>query len=151
MNSLTSCTDLGWSVSNNSEKGVCDLLQRVLKASEPQLNRPERRLYQRHPFPCLLTLTPIADKEIKVVDEPLVVVGKRLALRSLEFYHCGALPYRRVIISFDEIPWDVHLVLLVSWCRFLRPGWYDSGGRFTHVVTPARQTLTNADDWNCES
>ena len=27
-----------------------------------------------------------------------------------------------------------HLMLRITWCRFLRPGWYDSGGHFIRIV-----------------
>jgi hypothetical protein len=99
-------------------------------------NQPERRQRARHPFPRLMSLTPLADHALAQAANPLVVVGKNLGLRGLDFYHCQPLPYRRVIVSFDDMPGPVHLVLLISWCRFLRPGWYDSGGRFIQVVSP---------------
>ena len=126
----------GWTVTDTSEKGVGDLVQSILRASAPPVHHPERRRHKRHALPRLVTLTPIDDQEMKQVDEPVVVVGKSLALRGFDFYHNEPLPYRRAVISFDEMPEAVHLVLLISWCRFLRPGWYDSGGRFTHIVRP---------------
>ena len=125
-----------WTITETSDVAVCDLVQGMLQASEPHWQQAERRERKRHPFPLLMTLTPIADQEMTAVDEPIVVVGRHLALRGLDFYHREPLPYRRAIISFDELPGQAHLVLLISWCRFLRPGWYDSGGRFTHVVQP---------------
>ncbi len=134
-----------WTVTETSETAVCDLVQRILTESAPSQHQPERRRHKRHPFPSLVTLTPIDPQEIRQVDEPLVVVGKNLALRGLDFYHNEPIPCRRAIISFDEMPWEVHLVLLVSWCRFLRPGWYDSGGRFTHIIMPGGNSLEAAD------
>lgn len=97
----------------------------------------ERRQDKRLAYPHLLTVTPIDEAEIRSIGEPVTVVGKYLASHGLDFYHGDTLPYKRVVVSFDRGPAEgIHLVLNISWCRFLRPNWYDSGGRFTHIVQP---------------
>ncbi len=135
-----------WRITDSPNKSVDDIVQGVLKAAEPPWNRPERREQRRYPFSRLLSLTPITEDDLAPIGPPLTVIGKNLALRGLDFYHTEPLTHRRMIVSFDDTPGDVHLVLIVTWCRFLRPGWYDSGGRFTHVVTPGKlstQTITH--------
>ena len=132
------CADSLWTVTATSENAVFESVDRVVRATQPPVNRIERRKCQRTPFPHLLTLTPVANDRIIQVGEPIAVVGKQLSPGGLDFYHCQPIDHRRVIVSFDDMPWDVNLVLSINWCRFLKPGWYDSGGRFTHIVS-ARQ------------
>ena len=113
---------------------IQDVVERLFRA---QTTPPEhdQRKDKRIAYPQLLTLTPIDDGEFSVVSESLTVVGKYLAARGFDFFHCHPLPFRRAIVSFDRGGQDgIHLVLNIAWCRFLRPGWYDSGGRFTHIV-----------------
>lgn len=97
----------------------------------------ERRRDKRIAFPHLLTLTPLAEHDQRTIAEPVTVVGKYLAARGLDFYHHDTFPYKRAVVSFDQgLGEGIHLVVRISWCRFLRPSWYDSGGRFTHIVQP---------------
>lgn len=135
---MLSAAPTHWSLLDNTEKAVETLTSRIVTASESDLTVPDRRAQPRHPLPVLLTLTPIEEKTLEVTGDPLVVVGKQLSARGLDFYHCEPLTFRRGIISFDSFPaLEANLVIRISWCRFLRPGWYDGGGRFTHVVMPA--------------
>ncbi len=110
---------------------VCGLLSTLY----PRGNKAERRNEQRFPFPYLVHLTPVeADGSVKV-DETVVVVGKHLSERGLGFYHQQPLPNRRMIVSL-EVGSGAMLGFLIdlSWCRFTKQGWYESGGRFLQVV-----------------
>lgn len=125
-----------WLVREKSDQSLKDLVERVLRLTQPP-RQHERRRDQRTAFPHLISLTPIDDNELRVVESPVNVVGKFLADRGIDFFHTNPLPFKRAIVSFDDsLGLDVHFVLNIGWCRFLRPGWYDSGGRFTHVVSP---------------
>jgi hypothetical protein len=63
------------------------------------------------------------------------VVGKDLSERGLGFYHQAPLPYRRAIVTLEDASGRVVSLLMdLSWCRFTRHGWYDSGGRFLKLI-----------------
>ena len=107
----------------------------LLSTLYPRNNKVERRGEQRFPFPYLVHLTPVdADGSVNV-DETVVVVGKHLSERGLGFYHQQPLPNRRMIVSL-EVGSDAWLGFLIdlTWCRFTKQGWYESGGRFLQVV-----------------
>jgi hypothetical protein len=91
----------------------------------------ERRRDERFAYPQLVCLTPVAADGVTPVGEMVIVAGKHLSERGLGFYHPGPLPHRLVIASMEQAPdkW-LHVLLDVSWCRFRRQGWYESGGRF---------------------
>ena len=110
---------------------------KVLSALEPNGNRIERRDRRRYPYPYLVHLTPVGDDGVTPQGETLVVVGKHLSEQGLGFYHSGPLPYRRMIASFESSDGTrLGLLLDVTWCRFLKQGWYESGGRFLQAALP---------------
>ncbi len=95
----------------------------------------ERRNSGRYPFPFLVRLTPVDERTGQPTAEPMVVVGKDLSERGLGFYHPQPLPYRRAIVTLEDSSRRVVSFLIdLSWCRFTRFGWYDSGGRFLQMV-----------------
>jgi len=110
---------------------VCGLLSTLY----PRGNKVERRAEQRFPFPYLVHLTPVEADGSVMVDDTVVVVGKHLSERGLGFYHQQPLPNRRMIVSL-EVGTDAWLGFLIdlTWCRFTKQGWYESGGRFLQVV-----------------
>ena len=95
----------------------------------------ERRRETRYPFPFLIHLTPVGEDGATPCGESLVVAGKDLSERGLGFYHPQPLPYRRMIASLEgpRGNWFGFLIDL-TWCRFTRQGWYESGGRFLETV-----------------
>jgi hypothetical protein len=104
--------------------------------AEPRRMVGERRREKRYAYPYPIYLTPI-DRDGKTpLAETIVVVGKHLSEHGLDFYHREPLPFRRVIASLPcaEGQW-AGLLMDLSWCRFSRYGWYDSGGRFLRLVT----------------
>jgi len=110
---------------------VCGLLGTLY----PRGNKAERRGEQRFPFPYLVHLTPVESDGTVNVEETVVVAGKHISERGLGFYHQQPLPNRRMIVSL-ELSSDAWLGFLIdlSWCRFTKQGWYESGGRFQQVV-----------------
>jgi len=95
----------------------------------------ERRRDWRYPYPYLAYLTPVGDDGVTPQGETVVVVGKHLSERGFGFYHREPLPYRRMILSLETAA-GARLGFLIdlSWCRFTRHGWYESGGRFLQAV-----------------
>lgn len=101
----------------------------------------ERRREQRYPFPHLIHLTPVGEDGLTPQGESVVVVGRYLSERGLGFYHAKPLAQRRAIASMESASgrWIAFLMDL-SWCRFTRQGWYESGGRFLRSVLSPVET-----------
>jgi hypothetical protein len=95
----------------------------------------ERRTDHRYPYPNLVHLTPVGADGHTPEGEPVVAAGKHLSERGLGFFHQGPLPYRRMIVSLetDDGGW-VGFLIDLTWCRFTKHGWYESGGRLMQVV-----------------
>ena len=108
----------------------------VLGAVYPRGNRIERRTGRRYPYPYLVHLTPVAADGVTPQGDTLVVVGKHLSEKGLGFYHCKPIPYRRMIASLETSCgiW-LRFLIDVTWCRFRKQGWYESGGRFLQVAS----------------
>jgi len=111
---------------------VKQLIGRLFPSNLPS----ERRTSGRYPFPFLVRLTPVDERSLQPIGDPIVVVGKDLSDRGIGFFHPHPLPYRRAIVTLeDSAQRSVSLLIDLSWCRFTRLGWYDSGGRFLQVVS----------------
>jgi hypothetical protein len=117
------------------DKLIHERVQLALVSAQPHRLQNERRRETRYPYPYPIYLTPV-DRDGKPTVGPAIgVVGKHLSEHGLDFYHREPLPYRRVIASLacGSGQW-VGLLMDLSWCRFCRHGWYDSGGRFLQAV-----------------
>jgi hypothetical protein len=122
-------------VAADGEGPIVGEIRSLLAAMYPQV-REERRREQRFPYPRLVHLTPVAADGVTPVGETLVVAGKHLSQRGLGFYHPAPLAHRLAVVSLEKAPGEwLHVLLDVSWCRFRRQGWYESGGRFLRRVT----------------
>lgn len=119
---------------NRREDSIRSLVGQVLLARQPARNGRERRRERRYPYPHPIHLTPI-DTSGAEPAETIVVIGKQLSAGGVGFYYREPIAFRRVIASFDvgEQGW-IGLLLELTWCRFNRHGWYDSGGQFLAVV-----------------
>lgn len=110
-------------------------LRQVAQLAAAPWGHHERRVDRRIPFPCLIPFTPLCDRGQRPTGPTRQVVGRHLAARGLDFFHHDPLPERFAVVS---LPWSadrwVHLLLRITWCRFLRDGWYDSGGHFIRLV-----------------
>jgi hypothetical protein len=125
-----------------------NLHQRVLSLlgmCQPGTSRIERRNEERYPYPKLIYLTPLKQDDLAQAPIKLVVTGKHLSESGLGFYHQTPLPYRRVIASFEQPDGNwLGLIMDITWCRFTKEGWYESGGRFIELVeSPLNQTLAS--------
>lgn len=113
---------------------ACNLLARM----RPGLARVERRSVQRVPFPFLLRLTPLGETSLHAIHDEIVVVGKDFSEQGIGFYHDAPLPYRRARLTFEDAQGEEMSVLVdLTWCRFNQFGWYENGGRFLRLVSPA--------------
>lgn len=106
----------------------------LLSSLFPSGRLPERRREQRYPFPHLVHLTPVAEDGVTPQGEPIVVVGKHLSERGLGFFHPQPLEHRRVIASLGTTSGWIAFLIDLTWCRFTKQGWYESGGRFLRAV-----------------
>ncbi len=117
----------------------------ILATLYPRNDLIERRRDVRYPFPCLVHLTPVADDGRTPIGETLVVVGRHLSEHGLGFYHQRPVPHRRMIASLEvgRGRWFGFLIDL-SWCRFTKDGWYESGGRLLQTaVSPMEESGGN--------
>jgi len=113
---------------------IASAVRRLLSAAHP-LSGGQRREHQRVPFPQLLKLEPVDPATLAPQDDPIVVVGKQLSEQGIGFFHRDPLPHRFVAAAFELPGGDaLRLLIDVSWCRFTRHGWYESGGRFVRVL-----------------
>jgi hypothetical protein len=115
----------------------------VLVGVYPQGNIVEKRQDQRFPYPHLLYLTPVGPDGLAPIDESVTVVGKTLSERGLGFFYQSPIAHRRMIASLEtsEHLWAGFLID-ITWCRFTRYGWYESGGRFIQSVpSPIKRTV----------
>lgn len=103
----------------------------------------ERRRHARVPIPVLFRLTPLDEERQPVVNQSIVVVGKNISQRGMSFIHNRALPYRRARITLIQLGFGhFDAEIDIRWCRFSRPGWYESGGRLVRAA---------ACSWPCEA
>jgi hypothetical protein len=119
-----------------NETSMRNQLWSLLVSMHAGLELPERRRQQRFLYPRLVYLSPVTADGQSRVGKTMVVAGKHLSERGLGFYHPAPLPYRWMIASLEKAPDEwLNLLLDVSWCRFSRRGWYESGGRFLRAVS----------------
>jgi hypothetical protein len=114
-------------------------VSKQVEALLARLNPPvtvERRSDERVPLPVLFQLTPLDENGAPVELAALTVVGKNISRRGLSFYHNEPLLYRRAIVTVDHAGFDGFSAEIdISWCRFAKPGWYESGGRLLAVAS----------------
>ena len=110
-------------------------VQQVLQFFRYRPHAADRRCDRREPFPYPIHVTPVAEDGSAILEETIVVLGKHISERGLDFYYRAPLPYRRVIASWEccDGRW-LALVLDLRWCRSNRHGWYENGGRFLQAV-----------------
>lgn len=111
-------------------------IEALLARLHPSVAR-ERRRDDRVAIPVLFRLTPLDADHQPIEIEVSFVVGKNISRRGLSFYHECPLPHRRALIALAQPGLGSFAAEIdVSWCRFTRPGWYESGGRLVRSVIP---------------
>lgn len=114
---------------------VREAVWNVLSELYPSGKAYERRRERRFPFPQLIHLS--SNQETMPLAKRIVVVGKHLSERGLGFFHRDPLSERQMVATFERAGglWNSFLIDL-SWCRFTRHGWYESGGRLLQLLPP---------------
>lgn len=95
----------------------------------------ERRSTERLAIPVLFRLVPLNERGEPNERAAITVVGKNISSRGLSFYHEHPIPYRRALVSAQVADGERFAAEIdISWCRFTKPGWYESGGRLVTIV-----------------
>jgi hypothetical protein len=95
----------------------------------------DRRRDERFPIPILFQIIPLDADRQPLEAEAKYVVGKNISRRGLSFFHDGPITFRRALVLLDHPGLgSFRAEIDVNWCRFARPGWYESGGR---LIRPA--------------
>jgi len=125
----------------SAESSVPQRVSSLIGALYPQGALIDRRQEPRYPYPHLIYLTPLAEDGISPQGDNIVVAGKQLSENGLGFFHQQPLPHRRMIVSLDQGrgQW-LGLIIDLTWCRFTKFGWYESGGRLLQVVNSPLNT-----------
>jgi hypothetical protein len=98
----------------------------------------ERRRDVRVAIPVLFRLTPLDADRHPIESQAVTVVGKDISRRGMSFFHERPLPYRRALITAEEPALEGFAAEIdVTWCRFTKPGWYESGGRLLAAMSPS--------------
>jgi hypothetical protein len=95
----------------------------------------ERRQEERVSIPILFRLTPLDGNREPIRSETAIVIAKNISRRGFSFYHAQPIPQRRALIELaqPEIgPFTAEID--IRWCRFTRPGRYESGGRLVRAL-----------------
>jgi hypothetical protein len=104
---------------------------RAGQLTQPNVRGLDRRSHRRIPYGRLLALTPVGDDSLTPCGELIYVVGKHLSPAGLDFYHHEPISQRFAVASLESGTEEwLHFLLKITWCRFLRANWYDSGGHF---------------------
>jgi hypothetical protein len=116
-------------------------LTRQIEALIARLNPKiaiERRSDERIAIPIVFRLTPLDLDRMPIESEATTVVGKNLSRRGMSFFHERPLPHRRAVLALIQPGLgDFAAEIDVRWCRFTRPGWYESGGRLVRAAATA--------------
>jgi hypothetical protein len=104
----------------------------------------DRRNERRYPYPYLVRLIPLDEDGTVLHGDAVVAVGKHLSDRGIGFYHPKPIPHRRMIVSLESSDGSRSaFVVDLSWCRFTRQGWYESGGKFLEVLSDVPDAYTD--------
>jgi hypothetical protein len=110
-------------------------IEALLSRLHPPIER-ERRHDDRIAIPVLFRLTPYDDDRQLLEQEASIVVGKNISRRGVSFYHEKPITHRRALIELaDPSVGSFVAEIDVTWCRFTKPGWYESGGRLIRTAT----------------
>jgi hypothetical protein len=111
-------------------------VEALLTRLYPAVGR-ERRHDDRIAIPVLFRLTPFDADHQPVAQDSLIVVGKNISRRGVSFYHERPITHRRALIELADPSAGIFVAEIdVTWCRFTKPGWYESGGRLLRSAAP---------------
>ncbi len=118
-----------------AEAGVRKQVSGLLAGMYGEAGSSDTRRSARFAFPRLVYVTPAeADGQPSRVGT-FVAAGRHISDGGLGFFHPDPIPYREVIVSLEETPGEWRSFLMeLRWCKFIRQGWYESGGRLLSTV-----------------
>jgi hypothetical protein len=119
-------------------------IEALLSRLHPAVGR-ERRHDDRIAIPVLFRLTPFDIDRQLLEQEASIVVGKNISRRGVSFYHEKPITHRRALIELaDPSAGSFVAEIDVTWCRFTKPGWYESGGRLIRTATSSGEASTQS-------
>ncbi len=102
---------------------------------QPQGQVLPLRRWQRVRYDHSVLLTPFDETFTNRVGSSVMVDGRDISYGGFSFRHLEPLAERFVVVTFPmESSNKVHRAMRLGWCRFLRRGIYESGGKFLHNV-----------------
>jgi hypothetical protein len=120
-------------------------IEALLSRLHPAVER-ERRHDDRVAIPVLFCLTPFDADHQPLEQEASIVVGKNISRRGLSFYHEKPMTHRRALIELaDPAVGSFVAEIDVTWCRFTKPGWYESGGRLIRSAASRADSSTTTE------
>jgi hypothetical protein len=120
-------------------------IEALLSRLYPAVER-ERRHDDRIAIPVLFRLTPFDAERQPLVQEASIVVGKNISRRGVSFYHEKPITHRRGVIELaDPSVGSFVAEIDITWCRFTKPGWYESGGRLIRSASPVNDSSTTGE------
>jgi len=118
-----------------AEREIRDRVRTILASHYGRICPMDRRRERRYPFPHLVRVTPLAGDGRTPEGSAIVAVGRELSEGGFGFFHAAPLPHRQMIVTLDSADGQwFGFVIDLTWCRFLRQGWYESGGRFLRTI-----------------
>ncbi len=132
-------SDAPFSFRTDQDQHIGDCVRKTLQQWRQRPPGSDRRCDRREPFPYPIDIIPVALDGRLRHEETVIVVGKHLSERGLDFYYPAPLPYRRVVASWECPDGDRTALLLdLRWCRCTKRGWYENGGRFLQVLASSQ-------------
>ncbi|MCA9150812.1 MAG: hypothetical protein KDA92_15985 [Planctomycetales bacterium] len=132
----TTVTPTVFQVLASDDASISEAAKQVAQVNQNVWNDRGRRSQNRVPFSKLISMLPLSNDDLQPSLEPIYVVGKHLAPLGLDFFHHEPIEERFAIVSLENgAEGYVQFLMKITWCRFLKPGWYDSGGKFIKIVS----------------
>jgi hypothetical protein len=111
-------------------------IEALLSRLHPPVER-ERRHDDRVAIAALFRLTPFDGERQALEQQASIVVAKNISRRGVSFYHEKPITHRRALIELaDPNVGSFVAEIDITWCRFTKPGWYESGGRLLRTAAP---------------
>ena len=136
---MTIATDTSLSV-DTSRTTLTVQIEALLSRLYPPVEQ-DRRQDDRVAIPVLFRLRPLDIHREPLEEAESIVVGKNISRRGVSFYHEHPITHRRALIELVDPSAATFVAEIdITWCRFTKPGWYESGGRLMRVAAPATES-----------
>jgi hypothetical protein len=96
----------------------------------------QRRRWHRVPYDRPILITPLDDETNEPNGPSQLVPGRDISLGGVSFAHREPLASRKVACTFEpSSPTSESVIVRLTWCRFTKEGWYQSGGQFVQSIS----------------